>query len=63
MIRGCAGGLLALAPEIKTTTGIDFDEPEALNELADMIINVFFSGEHRTVSAATAESGQQSTAQ
>ncbi|MDJ0916458.1 MAG: TetR/AcrR family transcriptional regulator [Woeseiaceae bacterium] len=63
MIRGCAGGLLALAPEIKTTTGIDFDEPEALDELADMIISVFFSGNHRAVSAATAESGQQSTTQ
>ncbi len=41
MIRGCAGGLLALSLEIKATSGIDFDEPGALDELADMIIEVF----------------------
>ncbi|MEM9690319.1 MAG: hypothetical protein AAF917_12680 [Pseudomonadota bacterium] len=41
MIRGCAGGLLALSLEIKTTSGIDFDDPGALDELADMIIDVF----------------------
>lgn len=63
MIRGCAGGLLALAPEIKTTTGIDFDEPEALEELADMIVSVFFSGNYGNVSAAAAGSEPQSTTQ
>lgn len=41
MIRGCAGGLLALSLEIRATSGIDFDAPGALDELADMIIDVF----------------------
>lgn len=41
MIRGCAGGLLALAPEIRVTTGINFDNPGELDTLADMIIDVF----------------------
>ena len=41
MIRGCAGGLLALSLEIKATSGIDFDAPGAIDELSDMIIEVF----------------------
>lgn len=64
MIRGCAGGLLALAPEIKSTSGIDFDDADALDELADMIVNVFLSGDHRaSINAATAESGPRSITQ
>ena len=61
MIRGCAGGLLALSLEIKATSGIDFDRPGALDELADMIIAVFFSG--RGLSAAAAESQPRLKAQ
>lgn len=63
MIRGCAGGLLALAPEIKSTSGIDFDEPEALTELADMIVSVFLSGDNAPVNATAAESEPRLTAQ
>ncbi len=45
MIRGCAGGLLALAPEIKATSGIDFDADGELDRLAEMIIEVFLPPE------------------
>lgn len=44
MIRVSAGGLLALALEIKATSGIDFDDPGELDELADMIIRCFLPG-------------------
>ncbi|MEO1201796.1 MAG: TetR/AcrR family transcriptional regulator [Pseudomonadota bacterium] len=45
MIRVSAGGLLALALEIKGTSDIDFDDDGELEKLADMIVNVFFSGQ------------------
>lgn len=63
MIRGCAGGMLALSLEIKATSGIDFDDPAALDELADMIIGVFFGGQAGMPSEAPAESQPQLTAQ
>ncbi len=44
MMRVSAGGVLALAAEIKGTSGIDFDAPGAINELADMIIRCFLPG-------------------
>lgn len=44
MIRVCAGGLLALSLEIRATSGIDFDADGALDELGDMIIRCFMSG-------------------
>ncbi len=44
MVRVSAGGLLALALEIKGTSDIDFDNEGELDKLADMIVNVFFSG-------------------
>ena len=44
MIRGCAGGLLALSTEIRVTSGIDFSDEGALDELADMIVDVFLPG-------------------
>ena len=45
MIRVSAGGLLALALEIKGTTGVDLDDEAQRDALADMIIRVFFPGE------------------
>jgi len=44
MIRVSAGGLLALKLELKGTSGIDLDNDEEIDELADMIIRVFFPG-------------------
>lgn len=41
MIRVSAGGLIALGHELKGTSGIDLDEPGKIDELADMIIDVF----------------------
>lgn len=45
MIRVSAGGLLALALEIKGTTDIDLEDDAQLDELADIIIRVFFPGD------------------
>jgi AcrR family transcriptional regulator len=45
MIRVSAGGLLALAVEIKGTSNLDFDSDQALDELSDMIIRCFLPGE------------------
>lgn len=44
LIRVSAGGLLALAAEIKGTSNIDFNSEVALDELADMIIRCFLPG-------------------
>jgi len=44
LIRVTSGGLLALALEIKATSGIDFDEPEHVDALAEMIIRIFLPG-------------------
>jgi AcrR family transcriptional regulator len=41
MIRVSAGGLIALGHELKGTSGIDLDSPGTIDELADMIVNVF----------------------
>lgn len=41
MIRVCAGGLLALSLEIKATSGVDFDQDGALEELSNVIIRCF----------------------
>ena len=45
MIRVSAGGLLALALEIKGTTGVDLEDKSQRDELAEMIIRVFFAGD------------------
>ncbi len=45
MIRVCAGGLIALKVELQHTSDIDLDEDEQIDELADMIIRVFFPGD------------------
>lgn len=44
MIRVSAGGLLALAIEIKGTSNIDLNSDEALETLIDMIIGAFLPG-------------------
>lgn len=44
MIRVSAGGLLALALEIRGTTDVDLELEEDLGELADMIVRVFLPG-------------------
>jgi len=44
MIRVSAGGLLALAVEIKGTSNIDLGTDEALDELSEMIIRCFLPG-------------------
>ena len=45
MIRLSSGGLLALGNELKASSGIDVDDPETLNEIADMVVAVFLPGE------------------
>ncbi len=45
MIRVSAGGLLALGLEVRGTSSFDFSDEERRNELADMIVRVFFPGD------------------
>ncbi len=45
MIRVSAGGLLALGLEVKGTSNINFEDEAQRNELAEMIIRVFFPGD------------------
>ncbi len=45
MIRVSAGGLLALKHEVKGTSGIDFEDDDQADELASMIVRVFFPGD------------------
>ena len=47
MIRVAAGGLIALKQELKGTSGIDLDDDAQIDELAELIIRVFFPGEVR----------------
>ena len=47
MIRLSSGGLLALGNELKASSGIDIEQDETLDDIADMIINVFLPGEPR----------------
>jgi len=44
MIRVSAGGLLALKLELKGTSGIDLDNDDEIEELASLIIRIFFPG-------------------
>lgn len=46
LIRVSSGGILALALEIKDTSGIDFERTENVDALADMIVNVFLPGKN-----------------
>ncbi len=41
IIRVAAGGLVAFGHELKGTSGIDLDAPGKIDELADMIVDVF----------------------
>lgn len=50
MIRVCAGGLIALKLELKHTSDIDLDSDEEIDELAEMIIRVFFPGNQAALS-------------
>jgi TetR/AcrR family transcriptional regulator len=45
MIRVSAGGLLALANEIKGTSDVDFDSDDSLEQLGDLIIDSFLPQE------------------
>lgn len=53
MIRVSAGGLLALAEEIKGTSNIDFDAEGSLDRLADMIVRCFLPGEEARQTAVS----------
>jgi hypothetical protein len=37
--------MLALANELKTSSGLDVESDETLDEIADMIVSVFLPGE------------------
>lgn len=45
LIRVASGGTLALALEIRDTSGLDFDDEANVEALADMIIRIFLPGE------------------
>jgi hypothetical protein len=45
MIRVSSGTLIALAIELKNTSRIDLEDPQALEDLADLIIRVFLPGD------------------
>ena len=45
MIRLSSGGLLALANELKASSGIDVEADETLDSISEMIVNVFLPGE------------------
>jgi AcrR family transcriptional regulator len=47
MIRLSSGGLLALANELKTSSGLDVESDETLDEISDMIVGIFLPGEYR----------------
>ena len=51
MIRLCSGGLLALGNELKLSSGIDIDDDETLDEIADMIVQLFLPGDSPHVDA------------
>lgn len=45
MIRLASGGLLAIGNELKESSGIDIDSNDTLDEISDMIIQIFLPGE------------------
>lgn len=47
LIRVTSGGTIALAMEIRNTSGIDLDQPENVDALADMIVRIFLPGQDR----------------
>jgi len=52
MIRLSSGGLLALGNELRVSSGIDIEDPETLDEIANMVIRVFLPGDMPQASAA-----------
>ena len=44
MIRVCSGGLLALGNELRLSSGIDIDDDETLDEITNMIVQLFLPG-------------------
>jgi len=48
MIRLSSGGLLALGNELKESSGIDIESTDTLDEISEMIVNVFLPGEVRS---------------
>jgi AcrR family transcriptional regulator len=44
MVRVSSGTLIALSLELKNTSNIDLENPEKLDELADMIVQAFLPG-------------------
>jgi AcrR family transcriptional regulator len=49
MIRLCSGGMMALGNELKDSSGIDIESLETLDELAELIVNLFLPGEVRSI--------------
>lgn len=45
MIRLASGGLLAIGNELKESSGIDIDSNDTLDEISDMIVQIFLPGE------------------
>jgi len=45
MIRLSSGGLLALGNELRDSSGININEPDVLDEIAEMVIRVFLPGD------------------
>ncbi|NNF40571.1 MAG: TetR/AcrR family transcriptional regulator [Woeseiaceae bacterium] len=45
MIRLSTGGLLALGHELQASSGIDVEADETLDEIVEIVVNVFFPGE------------------
>ena len=45
MVRVSSGTLIALALELKITSGLDIRDPEKLDELADLIVRTFLPGD------------------
>ena len=52
MIRLSSGGLLALGNELKVSSGINIDDSETLDQIAEMVIRVFLPGDMPESSAA-----------
>jgi AcrR family transcriptional regulator len=46
MIRVSSGGLIALALELKSSSGVDLSTREKLDDLADLIVRIFLPGEY-----------------
>jgi len=45
MLRVCSGGLIALSQELKSTSNIDLESQQSLDELSDLIVRAFLPGE------------------